>query len=65
MRALGYYPTEQQVEDLLNEVTFAKFVQTGQHTHEINFEELIKCKSNLSNLKFCSEFARFVWEKCM
>lgn len=42
MRALGFYPTEQDVDDLVNQVKFGKFVDEGIETEEIDFEEIIK-----------------------
>ncbi len=43
MRALGFYPTEREVQDIVNEVKFSKYVQTAQYTSEVDFETLIKC----------------------
>ena len=40
MRAIGFYPTEEEVQNLINEV---KSNQNGQDREEINFEDLIKC----------------------
>ena len=30
LRGLGYYPTEREIEDLINEVKFENFVNTGK-----------------------------------
>ncbi len=47
MRALGFYPTEKEVDDLINEVKFSRFVTTGEYVDEIGFEELIQSKYSL------------------
>jgi hypothetical protein len=43
MRALGYYPTEREVDDLVNEIQFSKFVDTGEYVDNFSVEDLIKC----------------------
>lgn len=42
MRALGFYPTEKEVEDLISEVKYSKYVETGKYLDEISFDELVK-----------------------
>eukprot|EP01135_Chromosphaera_perkinsii_P011905 Nk52_evm22s2531 gene=Nk52_evmTU22s2531 len=45
-RALGFYPSEQGVEDIVNEVKFRDYVETGQYVSEIGIEDLVKLYIN-------------------
>jgi WD40 repeat protein len=42
MRAMGYYPTEQEVENMKDEVRFSNFTETGQYSNSIDLETFIR-----------------------
>ena len=44
MRALGHYPSEQEIEDMINEIKFSRYVDTGEYVSNIDLGTFIKCK---------------------
>uniref|UniRef100_S4RZB0 Cilia- and flagella-associated protein 251 n=1 Tax=Petromyzon marinus TaxID=7757 RepID=S4RZB0_PETMA len=41
MRALGHYPTQQEIEQILNEVRFAHYAETGEFVTSLNLPEFL------------------------
>lgn len=46
MRALGYYPTEQEVEDIRTEIRYDHMEQVGKYKEQVDLEEFIKLYVN-------------------
>jgi hypothetical protein len=44
MRALGYYPTEQEILDMKNEIKFSHLNQSGKYKDMVDLEEFMRCK---------------------
>lgn len=42
MRAMGYYPTNMEVENMKNEVKFSNFAETGQHVNAVDLNTFIR-----------------------
>nr|XP_025040576.1 cilia- and flagella-associated protein 251 isoform X1 [Pelodiscus sinensis] len=46
MRAMGFYPSEEKIEDMINEVKFSEYVDTGKQVTNINLGDFIKLYIN-------------------
>ncbi|NXG24874.1 CF251 protein, partial [Grallaria varia] len=46
MRAIGFYPSEEEMEEMINEVKFSKYADAGEEVTEINLEDFIKLYIN-------------------
>ncbi|XP_027545287.1 cilia- and flagella-associated protein 251 isoform X1 [Neopelma chrysocephalum] len=46
MRAIGFYPSEEEIEEMINEVKFSKYMDGGEQVTEINLEDFIKLYIN-------------------
>ena len=46
MCALGYFPTQMEVENMMNEIKYSKFEETGELTLKIKFEDFVKLYVN-------------------
>jgi WD40 repeat protein/Ca2+-binding EF-hand superfamily protein len=41
-RALGYYPTEQEISNVINEVKFSRYLDTKTHVMDVDIETLVR-----------------------
>ncbi|NXD07311.1 CF251 protein, partial [Nothocercus nigrocapillus] len=46
MRAMGFYPSEEKIEEMINEVKFSEYVDTGKQVTKINLGDFIKLYIN-------------------
>ncbi|XP_077731612.1 cilia- and flagella-associated protein 251 isoform X2 [Canis aureus] len=46
MRAIGFYPSEEKIEDMFNEIRFSEYVDTGKLIDKINLPDFFKVYVN-------------------
>ncbi|XP_013359036.1 PREDICTED: WD repeat-containing protein 66 [Chinchilla lanigera] len=46
MRAIGFYPSEEKIEDMFNEIRFSEYADTGKLIDRINLPDLLKVYVN-------------------
>ncbi|VDK81494.1 unnamed protein product, partial [Dibothriocephalus latus] len=46
MRAIGFFPTDEQIELMMNEIKFSSFYETGHYTDSIDLDTFIKLYIN-------------------
>ena len=42
MRALGHYPTNKEIENMMNEIKYSHFLETGSYETELNLSSFVK-----------------------
>lgn len=42
LRGMGYYPTEREIEDLINELKFTNFIDTGEQVEAVTLDTIIR-----------------------
>ena len=42
MRAMGYYPTQQEINNMMSEVRFSSYTESGQPNLRVDFETFIR-----------------------
>ncbi|KAK1328619.1 hypothetical protein QTO34_012192 [Cnephaeus nilssonii] len=46
MRAIGFYPSEEKIDDMFNEIKFSEYVDTGEVIDKINLPDFLKVYLN-------------------
>ncbi|KAM5237726.1 cilia- and flagella-associated protein 251 [Ctenodactylus gundi] len=46
MRAIGFYPSEEKIEDMFNEIKFSEYMDTGKLIDKINLPDFLKVYLN-------------------
>jgi hypothetical protein len=58
MQAMGFYASQQEIEDLMNEVKYSRYTEAkGDPADAVTFDELIKCKKQ--------NFSAQSWRCCL
>lgn len=42
MRSMGFYPTNQEIENMKNEIKFSKYLETGEYVTELEINTFLK-----------------------
>ena len=42
MRALGHYPTNKEIENMMNEIKYSQNLETGSYETELNLSSFVK-----------------------
>jgi hypothetical protein len=42
MRALGYYPTNKEIENIMDEVKYSEYLEKGTYVTELNLNTFVK-----------------------
>lgn len=42
MRSMGFYPTNQEIENMKNEIKFSKYLETGEYVTELEINSFLK-----------------------
>lgn len=46
MRSMGYFPTNQEIENMKNEIKFSKHLETGEYVTELEINTFLKLYVN-------------------
>ncbi|CAD8043854.1 unnamed protein product [Paramecium primaurelia] len=46
MRSMGYFPTNQEIENMINEIKFSKYLETGEQISELEINTFLKLYVN-------------------
>ena len=42
IRSMGHYPTTKEIENMENEIKFAKYLETGEYVEELDLDMFLK-----------------------
>ena len=60
MRVLGYFPTEQEISEMTNEIKYEKFIENGELIDEIDVESFLRLYVNHKPVK-CEQERMIDW----